>query len=93
MVRPIYEQLLSGIIGMGMLRREDYVFFELHCLVDDQHQQDLRDIARDLIATPGGDQGLRRGMRTALEMRCEFWDSLQNSIYGELHNNQLANPA
>lgn len=86
-VRPIYEQLLSGIIGMGTLRRDEFVFFELHCLVDDQHQQDLLNIARDLVKAPGGYEGLRRGMQTALEMRCEFWDYL----YNEVRNNPLAN--
>ena len=88
-VRPVYEQLLSGIIGMGTLRRDEFVFFELHCLVDDQHQQDLFEIARDLASEPGGLAGLRRGMQTALAMRCEFWDHL----YNEVLNNQLANPA
>lgn len=88
-VRPIYSQLLQGIMSMGTLRRDEFVFFELHCLVDDQHQKDLLDIARDLAAAPGGLSELRSGMRTALAMRCEFWDHL----YNETLDNQLANPA
>lgn len=88
-VRPVYEQLLKGIIGMGTLRRDEFVFFELHCLVDDQHQQDLLEIAIDLAKQPGGIAGLRNGMRTALTMRCEFWDHL----YNDITNKQLANPA
>jgi pyrroloquinoline quinone (PQQ) biosynthesis protein C len=88
-VRPVYEQLLKGIIGTGTLRRDEFVFFELHCLVDDQHQQDLLEIARDLAAAPQGLAELRSGMQTALAMRCEFWDHL----YSEILTNQLANPA
>ena len=88
-VRPVYEQLLKGIISLGTLRRDDFVFFELHCLVDDQHQQDLFEIASDLAEQPGGIAELRHGMRTALAMRCEFWDSL----YNDITNDQLANPA
>ena len=88
-VRPVYEQLLKGIIGMGTLRRDEFVFFELHCLVDDQHQQDLLEIARDLAAAPNGSAELRRGMQTALAMRCEFWDHL----YNEILNKQMVNPA
>lgn len=75
-VRPVYEKLLSGIKRLGILMREQYVFFELHCLVDDQHQQDLLSIARDLAATPEGLRDLRSGMRTALALRCEFWDHM-----------------
>ncbi|MFT4841332.1 MAG: pyrroloquinoline quinone (PQQ) biosynthesis protein C [Planctomycetota bacterium] len=88
-VRPVYEQLLKGIMSMGTLRRDEFVFFELHCLVDDQHQLDLLEIARDLAAAPGGLAGLRRGMQMALALRCEFWDHL----YNEIVNDELANYA
>ena len=81
-VKPIYEQLLEGIRRQGDLRRQDYVFFELHCLVDDQHQQDLLDIAADLAAEPGGLAGLRQGMLTALRLRCQFWDHLLRTADG-----------
>lgn len=88
-VKPIYRQLLAGIVGLGTLRRQDFVFFELHCLVDDQHQLDLREIARDLAATPTGVAELRSGMRTALDLRCEFWNQLHHNVMAT----QLANPA
>jgi len=88
-VKPVYKQLLKGIIAMGVLRRDEFVFFELHCLVDDQHQKDLLEIARDLARAPGGIEELRSGMRTALQMRNEFWDDLYRNIL----DNQLANPA
>ncbi|MFN3244137.1 MAG: TenA family transcriptional regulator [Planctomycetota bacterium] len=82
-VRPVYEQLIEGILSMGKLRRHEFVFFELHCLVDDQHQQDLLEIARDLAQAPGGFAELRSGMLTALQLRCEFWDDLYRTILGD----------
>ncbi|MCK5941249.1 MAG: iron-containing redox enzyme family protein [Planctomycetes bacterium] len=88
-VRPVYEQLIKGILGMGTLRRDEFVFFELHCLVDDQHQQDLLEIAQSLADQPGGLAELRHGMLTALKLRCDFWDDL----YSRILDNQLANPA
>ncbi len=75
-VKRIYEQILPGIRQLPFLDREDYVFFDLHCVVDDQHQEDLLSVARDLIASPEGRQELRRGMLTALDLRCELWDRL-----------------
>ncbi|MCR9246348.1 MAG: iron-containing redox enzyme family protein [bacterium] len=75
-VRPVYEHLLAGIRRTGVLQRNDYVFFELHCLVDDQHQQDLLAIARELASETNGLEELRRGMRIALDLRCEFWNAI-----------------
>lgn len=81
-VKPVYQQLLKGIRQCGELAREDYVFFELHCLVDDQHQQDLLAIAKDLAQEPGGLAELRNGMLKALELRCEFWDRIYFKLDG-----------
>jgi pyrroloquinoline quinone (PQQ) biosynthesis protein C len=75
-VRAIYRQLLSGIQKATKLTRPEYVFFELHCLVDDQHQKDLLSIAEDHVRMPGGRAQLRAGMRFALDLRAEFWDAL-----------------
>jgi pyrroloquinoline-quinone synthase len=75
-VRAIYRQLLAGIRKATSLTREQYLFFELHCLVDDQHQKDLLSIAGDLIRRPGGIEQLRAGMLFALDLRVEFWDAL-----------------
>lgn len=85
-VRPIYRQLLEGILGLGTMRRDQFLFFELHCIVPDQH---LLAIAKDLAATPGGIADLRSGMHTALQLREEFWDQLSVSLRHE----RLANPA
>jgi len=75
-VRPIYRQLLQGIERATCLPRRDYVFFELHCLVDDQHQKDLLLIAEDMLSTPESAAQLAAGMHTALSLRAEFWDHL-----------------
>lgn len=79
-VRPIYEQLLRGIQALGTLHRDDYVFFELHCLVDDQHQADLLHIARELAPNTDGVRELRRGMLGALRLRQRFWDQLYDGL-------------
>lgn len=75
-VRPIYRQLLKGIRGATSLPRSEYVFFELHCLVDDQHQKDLLAIAGELAVAPGVRAQLRAGMLRALDLRAEFWNHL-----------------
>lgn len=88
-VRPIYQQLVAGILALGTLRRDEFVFFELHCLVDDKHQADLMEIATDLATRDGSVDGLRDGMRTALKFRNQFW----NSLFGQVLDLNLSNPA
>jgi len=75
-VKPIYQQILAGIQKVPFLTRQDYVFFELHCLVDDQHQADLFAVATDLCDTRESREEVREGMLTALDLRCELWDLL-----------------
>ena len=74
-VKHIYQPMLAGIRGLG-LKREDYVFFELHCLVDDQHALDLRNVATDLLRDGQNCNEMRLGMKEALNLRNEFWDHL-----------------
>ncbi|MEO6595661.1 MAG: iron-containing redox enzyme family protein [Planctomycetota bacterium] len=88
-VRPIYEQVLEGLLGLGSLRRDDFVFFELHCLVGGRHRENLLGMTKELAAVPGGIAELRFGMRIALQLRAEFWDH----IYLRAVRAQLANPA
>jgi pyrroloquinoline quinone (PQQ) biosynthesis protein C len=75
-VRPIYLKLLAGIRALNRLDRPDYVFFELHCEVDDQHQKDLLAVAAELATTPAGRADLALGMRSALDLRRQFWDAM-----------------
>lgn len=74
-VKPIYRNILNGVRSLG-LRREDYVFFELHCTVDDQHALDLHNVALDLLQDQKARQEMRLGMREALDLRARFWNHL-----------------
>lgn len=75
-VSSIYPHVLRGLERVPGLSREDAVFFELHCHVDDQHHKDLLAIAADLARDREGALDLERGMRDALELRDAFWDQL-----------------
>lgn len=75
-VASTYERILEGLRRVEGLDRRDMVFFELHCHVDDQHQEDLLQIARDLAAQPDGLAELERGMLASLDLRAAFWDAL-----------------
>jgi len=77
-VKPIYKQVLSGLRASNAVSRDDYVFFELHCIVDDQHAKDLETIALELLKSPNGYSEMRKGMLTALSLRVEFWDYLHD---------------
>ncbi len=78
-VSTLYGQLLTALRRVPALKREGYVFFELHCLVDDQHQRDLLAIAGDLAERPGGLEELQHGMFEALRLREEFMDALASA--------------
>ncbi|MFY9345170.1 MAG: hypothetical protein WAT39_21955 [Planctomycetota bacterium] len=71
--RAIYRQLLAGVLAQGSLRCSAFVFLELQCLVNPR-QAGLFAVVEELAATPAGIDGLREGMRAALQLRCEFHD-------------------
>jgi pyrroloquinoline quinone (PQQ) biosynthesis protein C len=73
-VKHFYRYLLQAMQRFSGLQRRDYVFFELHCLVDDGHTAALNRIARDLAHEPEGRRELRKGMVKALNLRVRFWD-------------------
>lgn len=75
-VRTVYGHLVRAIDRFEHLAPHDAVFFRLHTLVDDDHQQVLQQIAIDLAATDAGRADLRRGMLKALQLRATFWDWL-----------------
>jgi hypothetical protein len=75
-VRSVYGHLVRAIDRFEHLAPQDAVFFRLHTLVDDDHQQVLQQIAIDLAATDAGRADLRRGMLKALQLRATFWDWL-----------------
>lgn len=77
-VSKIYAPIIKAIERLGTLDRKDYVFFELHCEVDDDHHEALLDIARDFSDVPGNCIDLRKGMLKALGLRAIFWDWMHN---------------
>lgn len=77
-VKPIYHKILSGIRALGTLNRDEYIFFELHCVVDDKHAEDLENVAIDMLGVDNGYEELRAGMLKALELRAQFWDYMHN---------------
>ncbi|QDV04561.1 hypothetical protein Poly30_00520 [Planctomycetes bacterium Poly30] len=79
-VSTIYGPIVKGLERLPDLRREDMVFFELHCHVDDQHYDDLRTIAIDLSATEQGRRDLERGMNDALDLRLQFWGEFERAV-------------
>ncbi len=73
-VNSIYTPIIRAINQLGTLERRDYVFFELHCEVDEDHHEALLGIAGDLADSPLNRIDLRKGMLKALGLRSRFWD-------------------
>lgn len=73
-VSRIYAPIIEALKRLGTLERRDYVFFELHCEVDEDHHEALLRIARDFAEVPGNRIDLRKGMLKALGLRTRFWD-------------------
>ena len=72
-VSTMYQHFLPALEKVELDPRAA-VFFPLHAMVDDHHQETLLQIARDYAGTPAGRRDLRRGMRKALFLRAGFWD-------------------
>ena len=75
-VRHLYHPLVAACQRQPGLTRRDAVFFELHCLVDDDHAKALRQIAFDLAQTETGRWNMRLGMHQCLVSRETFWDGM-----------------
>jgi len=75
-VRHLYHPLAAACRRQPGLTRQEAVFFELHCLVDDDHAKALRQIAFDLAQTETGQWSLRLGMHQSLVLRETFWDGM-----------------
>jgi len=74
-VSEIYKPFVSALEGLD-LEPADTVFFPLHTLVDDHHQETLMRIAASLAESREGRRDLRLGMLKALNLRSSFWDWL-----------------
>lgn len=84
-VRHVYPPILDAIRRYGRLQRQDYVFFELHCLVDDDHTDTLLAIAAGLAQDDRARADLRKGMCKALFLRASFWDHLHHRALAQAH--------
>lgn len=77
-VNRIYAPIIRAIERLGTLDRRQYVFFELHCEVDDAHHEALLKIAHDFSDVAQNRIDLRKGMLKALGLRNIFWDWMHN---------------
>lgn len=79
MVKHIYRPITEAIKTFTEIRQQDYVFFELHSEVDDDHAELMMRVADDLTQdNPSCFDEIKRGMNAALELRAQFWDQLLN---------------
>jgi len=76
-VKHIYKFFTNAIQRHTDLRREDYVFFELHSEIDDEHGKIMIQIAEDFLNESLNNYNeLRKGMLKALNLRVLFWDMM-----------------
>ena len=76
-VKHFYRPLIAAIQNHTDLQRRDYVFFELHAEIDDEHGELMLNIASDLVAAnPNHAEAMRRGMQKALSLRSLFCDRM-----------------
>ncbi|NQY06656.1 MAG: iron-containing redox enzyme family protein [Flavobacteriaceae bacterium] len=76
-VKYIYEYITCGIQSHTNLEKYDYVFFELHSEIDDEHGKIMIQIAEDIVkSNPSNLKDIRKGMLKALGLRVMFWDMM-----------------
>ena len=78
-VKFMYKHLTNAIQKHTSLTKEEYVFFELHSEIDDEHGELMLQIASDLLKeNPDNYFDLRKGMLKALNLRAMFWENMYN---------------
>jgi len=76
-VKHIYKHITVGIQSYTDLKKYDYVFFELHSEIDDEHGKIMIQIAEDMVKSNSGNfDDIRKGMLKALGLRVMFWDMM-----------------
>ena len=76
-VKYVYKYISKAIQNHTPLKKKDYVFFELHSEIDDEHGKIMMQIAEELIdETPNSYNELRKGMLKALNLRAMFWNNM-----------------
>jgi pyrroloquinoline quinone (PQQ) biosynthesis protein C len=76
-VKHIYRYITKAIQRHTSVDRKDYVFFELHSEVDEEHAELMLRVADDLVEqSPARIEEIQRGMTKALDLRAAFWESM-----------------
>jgi pyrroloquinoline quinone (PQQ) biosynthesis protein C len=76
-VKHIYRYITKAIQRHTSVDRKDYVFFELHSEVDEEHAELMLRVADDLVEqSPASIEQIQRGMIKALDLRAAFWESM-----------------
>lgn len=76
-VKHFYRPLIQAIRNHTDLSRRNYVFFELHAELDDEHGELMLNIASELMEDdPANCGAMRRGMNKALGLRSLFCDRM-----------------
>lgn len=77
------RRILRSILNLGVLRRDQFVFFELRCLPDDRLAAELHALVAALAAEPEGLDELHAGLQLARELRGEFLDAIYLEVGGD----------
>ena len=75
-VANIYDQILEGIKAHSDLTVTQRVFFDLHSECDEEHAAQMLLITRDLAQDTDACEQLEFGIRSAIDMRSTFWDTM-----------------
>jgi len=76
-VKHVYKFITTGIQNHTGLKKYDYVFFELHSEIDDEHGKIMIRIAKEMAKeNPDNYTSIRKGMLKALNLRVMFWDRM-----------------
>lgn len=75
-VSDVYDQILSGLAKFSNISDNDRVFFDLHCVCDDAHADQLLSIASDLAVDAAACERLEFGAKCAIHLRALFWTKL-----------------
>jgi len=71
-----YKEMVSTLRDLSTVNREDCVFFELHCIGNDEDEGKLQEVSLSLLNDEDDYHEMRRGMLAALELRNQFFNHL-----------------
>ncbi|MBT8421824.1 MAG: iron-containing redox enzyme family protein, partial [Gammaproteobacteria bacterium] len=75
-VSGVYQQILTGLRQHSELSLRERVFFELHSHCDDEHAEQLLQIAEELATSDAAIAEIEFGARMAIQLRTAFWDRM-----------------